>query len=525
MRAVQSLESYLAGKWARGQGVESELVDPTNGAVLATVNARGLDLDGALKFARQRGAPALRALNYAARAKMLGAIADVLAANRAGYEEVAIANSGNTKNDAAIDIDGGIGTLKYYSRLGASLGEAKALSDGKPVRLTKAENYQAMHFLMPRHGVAIHINAFNFPSWGLWEKVACALLAGMPLLAKPASATCLLSHQMVRDVVAAGILPEGALGLLCGSIGDLLNHTTGDDVIAFTGSSDTASQIRGHRNVLGRGTMVNVEADSVNAALLAPSTAPGTPAFEAFIREVTREMTVKAGQKCTAIRRVLASADCAGAVAEALSARLAKVTLGDPRDEATRMGPLVNRTQQASVLQGIGKLANEATIVCGGAQAPRVDGIDGSKSAFVSPTLLKVDNASKSQAVNETEVFGPAATIIPYKDEAESFTLVARGGGSLVASVFGDDGDFLARAVVELGGSNGRVLAVDPSVAEGHSGHGIVMPQCHHGGPGRAGNGEELGGLNGLRLYHQRVAVQGSADLISAITANAASFG
>src|SRR5262245_29443383 len=262
MSATLSLESYLAGEWSRGQGIESELVDPTNGTVLATVSARGLDLDVALKFARQKGSPALRALSYAARAKMLGAIADVLAMNRARYEAIAIANSGNTRSDAAIDIDGGIGTLKYYARLGAPLGEANAFIDGKPVRLTKAENYQAIHLLTPRHGAAVHINAFNFPSWGLWEKAACALLAGMPVLAKPASATCLLSHQMVGDVVGAGILPEGTLSLLCGSIGDMLDHVTGDDVIAFTGSSDTASRIRGHRNVLARGTMVNVEADS-----------------------------------------------------------------------------------------------------------------------------------------------------------------------------------------------------------------------------------------------------------------------
>ena len=386
MSAEAPLESYLAGKWSRGQGIEMELTDPTIGTVLATVSARDLDLDGALKFARQKGGPALRALSYGERAKLLGVIADVLAANRTRYEEIAIANSGNTKTDAAIDIDGGIGTLKYYCRLGAALGEAKSFIDGKPVRLTKAENYQAIHLLTPRHGAAIHINAF------------------------------------------------------------------------------------------------------------------------------------------TAIRRVLAPADRASAVADALSARLPKTTLGDPRNEATRMGPLVNRVQQASVLQGIGKLAKEATIVCGAAQAPRLDGIDGSKSAFVSPTLLKVDSASKAQAVHETEIFGPVATIVPYVDEAESFSLAAQGGGSLVVSVFGDDLNFLARAVTELGACNGRVLAVDPSVADGHSGHGIVMPQCHHGGPGRAGNGEELGGLNGLRLYHQRVAVQGSAALVSAVSANAISF-
>lgn len=525
MNAPQSLESYLKGTWSRGDGIESELVDPTNGDVLATVSARALDFRGALKFAREQGGPALRDLSYTARAKLLGAVADVLTANRARYEKIAVANSGNTKSDAAIDIDGGIGTLKYYARLGTSLGEATALTEGKPVRLTKAENYQAIHLLVPRHGVAVHINAFNFPSWGLWEKAACALLAGMPVFAKPASATCLLSHEMVRDVVAANVLPKGALSLLCGGIGDLLDHVNSEDVIAFTGSSETGNRIRSNPNVLKRSTLVNVEADSVNAVLLAPSAAPATPAFDAFVKEVAREMTVKAGQKCTAIRRVLTPSDRAGAVAEAIAARLAKTVVGDPRNEATRMGPVVNRTQQTSVLEGIETLAKEAAIVCGGPLAPKLDGIEGSKSAFVAPTLLKVDELASASAVNETEIFGPAATIIPYKSEAEAFTLVAQGGGSLVTSVFGDDVDFLARAVGGIGASNGRILAIDPSVVDGHSGHGIVMPQCHHGGPGRAGNGEELGGLNGLRLYHQRVALQGSTETIAAATTRTAPFG
>ncbi len=522
MSTVESLESYLAGKWSRGQGVETELTDPTNGTVLATTSARGLDLKAALTHARSRGGPALRALSYAERAKLLGAVADVLAANRARYEATAIANSGNTKVDAAIDIDGGIGTLKYYARLGASLGDAKALLDDKPVRLAKPENFQAIHLLVPRRGVAVHINAFNFPSWGLWEKAACAILSGVPMLAKPASATCMLSHQMVRDVVAANVVPEGALSLLCGGIGDLLDHVGPEDAIAFTGSSETANRIRSNRNVLARGTLVNVEADSVNAALLAPGVAAATPAFDAFIKEVAREMTVKAGQKCTAIRRVLVPSDRASAVAEALAARLAKVAVGDPRSEATRMGPLVTRAQQATALEGIGRLASEASFVCGGPAAPKLDGIDGAKSAFVAPTLLMVESADKARAVHDTEVFGPVATIIPYNNEQDAFALAARGGGSLVASVFGDDREFLARAVNELGPTHGRILAVDPSIADAHTGHGIVMPQCHHGGPGRAGNGAELGGLYGLRFYHQRVAVQGSTDLLGALQAKVA---
>jgi 3,4-dehydroadipyl-CoA semialdehyde dehydrogenase len=522
--SAEALESYLGGKWLRGQSVETELVNPTNYTALATTSARGLDLKAALSFSRERGGPALRALSYAERAKVLGAIADVLVANRARYEETAIANSGNTKIDAAIDIDGGIGTLKYYARIGAALGDAKALLDDKPVRLAKAENFQAIHLLSPRRGVVVHINAFNFPSWGLWEKAACALLSGVPMLAKPASATAMLSHQMVRDVVAANVLPEGALSLLCGGIGDLIDHLGPEDAIAFTGSSETASRIRSNRNVLSRGTLVNVEADSVNAALLAPGVEPATPAFDAFIKEVAREMTVKAGQKCTAIRRVLVPAERAGSVAEALAARLSKIAVGDPRSDNVRMGPLVTRAQQVAALEGIGTLATEAAFVCGGPSAPKLDSIDGAKSAFVAPTLLMVESGDKARAVHDTEVFGPVATIIPYKNEQDAFALAARGGGSLVASVFGDDREFLARAVNALGASHGRILAVDPSIAEAHTGHGIVMPQCHHGGPGRAGNGAELGGLYGLRFYHQRVAVQGSSDLLSALQAKAAAL-
>jgi len=515
------LQSYLGGRWLRGQGAETELVDATSGNVLALASAKGLDLKAALASAREKGGPALRAFSYAERARLLGAVADVLAANRSRYEEIAIANSGNTRIDAAIDIDGGIGTLKYYARLGAGLGEAKALLDDKPVRLAKAGNFQAMHMLVPRHGVAVHINAFNFPSWGLWEKAACTVLAGMPMLAKPASATCWLSHQMVHDVIVASVLPEGTLSLLCGSIGNLLDHVTAADVIAFTGSSVTANRITAHPNVLSRGVRVNVEADSVNAALLAPGVAVATPAFDAFVKEVSREMTVKAGQKCTAIRRVFVPAQQANAVTDALVARLAKVTVGDPRDEKTRMGPLITRAQRDAAFDGIRRLTSEADFVTGGLNPPALDGIDGEKSAFVAPTLLKAGSGDV-QAVHDTEVFGPCATIIPYRDEADAFALVARGGGSLVASVYGEDRDFLARAAIELGASNGRILAVEPSIADVHTGHGIVMPQCHHGGPGRAGNGAELGGLDGLRFYHQRVAVQGSTDLLGILQSGAA---
>src|SRR6516165_1098256 len=488
--APENLESYLSGRWLRGEGIETRLVDPVKGDELATVSAKGADLKGVLAFARKHGQGALRNLSYAERGKLVGAVADVLVANRARYEDIAIANSGNTKTDAAIDIDGGIGTLKYYARLGGSLGDARTLLDEKPVRLAKAENYLAIHLMAPRRGVAVHINAFNFPSWGLWEKAAVSLIAGVPVLAKPASATALLAHAMVKDIIAAKVLPDGALSLLCGGAGELLAALTGDDVIAFTGSADTAARVRGHPNVVARSVPVNIEADSINAALLAPESSPGSAAFDAFLREVVREMTVKAGQKCTAIRRIFVPAGKVDAVAAALSEKLKGTKVGDPRQAETRMGPLVTRGQQAAALDGIRRLATEA---------------------------------ASAQAVHEVEVFGPAATIVPYRDKQDAAGLIARGGVSLVASVYGEDTDFLVRIVSEIAPSHGRILAVDPAIATAHTGHGIVMPQCNHGGPGRAGAGEELGGLYGLRFYHQRLAVQGSSDLIASLQAKAAS--
>lgn len=520
----EKLESYCCGRWARGDGIETNLVDPVNGNLLATASVRGLDLDAALRFAREKGSNSLRSASFTDRAKLIGAVADVLVANRARYEAIAITNSGNTRSDAAIDIDGGIGTLKYYARLGGSLANTHLLVDDTPARLTKAENYAALHVLVPRRGVAVHINAFNFPSWGLWEKAAVSLLSGVPFLAKPASATALLSHAMVRDVVAANVLPTGAINLLCGGAGQLLDFLTADDVIAFTGSSATASRVRSHPNVLARGVAVNVEADSLNSALLGSDAEPGSPTFEAFVKEVVREMTVKAGQKCTAIRRVFVPAARADAITDAVASQLAKVVVGDPRREGVGMGPLVTKTQQSAAFEGISQLAANAAIICGSLDAPALDGIDPSKSSFIAPTLLRVESGAAAHAVHNLEVFGPVATVIPYQNEQDAFALVARGGGSLVASVYSDDRSFLVRAVKELGATHGRLLVVERSIANAHSGHGIVMPQCLHGGPGRAGNGKELGGLNGLGFYHQSVAIQGTTEFLTKLQAQGAAL-
>jgi 3,4-dehydroadipyl-CoA semialdehyde dehydrogenase len=325
-------------------------------------------------------------------------------------------------------------------------------------------------------------------------------------------------------VIAAKVLPEGALSLLCGGAGDLLGALTCDDVIAFTGSADTAARVRGHANVVARSVPVNIEADSINAALLAPDAAAGGAAFDAFVREVVREMTVKAGQKCTAIRRIFVPADQADAVADALAAKLKSTKVGDPRQDDTRMGPVVTRGQQAAAFDGIRRLAGEAAVVCGGTEAPNLDGIDKSKSAFIAPTLLKAKDPASARAVHEVEVFGPAATIVAYRDEQDACALIARGGGSLVASIYGEDKDLLGRIIGEIGPGHGRILAIDPTIAAAHTGHGIVMPQCNHGGPGRAGSGEELGGLHGLRFYHQRLAVQGSSELLAGLQAKAANL-
>ncbi|HET8727489.1 MAG TPA: 3,4-dehydroadipyl-CoA semialdehyde dehydrogenase [Alphaproteobacteria bacterium] len=518
------LKNFVCGRWLEGAGPGQALVDPVLGTEIARASTEGLDFAAALDHARDVGGPALRRLSFAERAGLLAKVAEVLVANRATYGEIALANSGNTETDAAIDIDGAIGTVKFYARAGATLGDARTLKDGGLVRLGKDEGFQALHVMTPLHGAAIHINAFNFPAWGLWEKAAVALLAGMPVVVKPATATAWLAQRMVEDVVAAGVLPDGALSILCGGAGGLLDHVTGADVIAFTGSADTAARIRGHARVVGESTRVNIEADSLNACLLAPDVRPGSAEFDLFVREVAREMTIKAGQKCTAIRRVLVPAQARDAVAEAIGARLAKTVVGNPRNPSVRMGPLVSAQQRRSADAGLAELKREAAVIHdGGPDFVPVDA-DPAVGTFLPPTLLSVADPADAKAVHEIEVFGPVATIVPYDGADQAFALAQRGGGSLVASVFSADGGFLEEAALELADCHGRILAVDAAVGPASTGHGIVMPMCLHGGPGRAGGGEELGGLRGLRLYHQRTAVQGPRDRLEGLAARAAAI-
>lgn len=508
------LSNYVCGRWQAGTGTGTALFDPVRGDELVRVDATGLDLPGAFAHARNQGGQALRAMSYAQRAAALGEVVKVLQANRDQYNDISTANSGTVKNDTAVDVDGGIFTLGLYAKLGAGLGDRHFLLDGDMARLGKDPLFQSQHILSPRPGVALFINAFNFPSWGLWEKAAPALLSGMPIIVKPATATAWLTQRMVEDVVAAGVLPEGAISIVCGSSAGLLEQLQPFDVVSFTGSAATAELIRSHPTVVRHSVRTNIEADSVNSALLLPGHAADSASFDMLIKEVAREMTVKSGQKCTAIRRILVPSEHFDDAAQAIGARLAKTTVGDPRNEAVRMGAVVSRAQKQHVLDGIAQLQTAAQVLYAGDASQLIDA--SADSCCVMPTLLGARDPN-ADVLHDVEVFGPVATLMPYTDLAQAQGLIARGQGSLVASVYGEDPAALAQAALALAPAHGRVHVLSPDVASMNTGHGNVMPQSLHGGPGRAGGGEELGGLRALNFYHQRSAVQAATTVLGAM--------
>ncbi|MBQ0932260.1 3,4-dehydroadipyl-CoA semialdehyde dehydrogenase [Ideonella alba] len=511
---MESLKNFVAGQWVAGQGAGTTLHDPVTGEALVTVSSAGLDLGAAFAFARQQGGAALRALSYGERAALLSRIGEVLVADRDAYDEIATRNSGTVKSDSAVDIDGAIYTLGQYARWGARLGEARLLLDGEPVALAKDNAFASQHVMTPTRGVALFINAFNFPAWGLWEKAAPALLSGVPVIVKPATATAWLTQRMVADVVAAGILPLGALSVVCGSSAGLLDQLQGEDVLSFTGSAETAAVIRSHPAVVRHSVRVNIEADSLNSALLLP-VGEGSEALSLFAREVAREMTVKSGQKCTAIRRAFVPRALYTAAAELISAQLRKTVVGNPRDASVRMGALVSLEQKRHVEEGLAVLQSEAVLLHDGRLQALVGADAG--SACVAPVLLGCEQPVTATRVHDTEVFGPVATLMPYDDLAQAQALVRRGAGSLACSLYGDDPAALAACATELADLHGRVHIVTPAVARLHTGHGNVMPQSLHGGPGRAGGGEELGGLRALNFYHRRSALQAAPEVLAAL--------
>jgi 3,4-dehydroadipyl-CoA semialdehyde dehydrogenase len=516
---TERLANHFAGRWQTGTGAGSPLRDPVLGTELASVDATGLDLHAGFDYARREGGAALRALSYRERAALLGAVLKVLQANRDAYFEIATANSGTVKTDSAGDIDGGIHALATYAKLGDGLGDRRHLLDGEMARLGKDPGFQSQHILVPTRGLALFINAFNFPSWGLWEKAGPALLSGVPVVVKPATATAWLTQRMVKDVIDAGVLPAGALSIVCGRPDGLLDALHPFDVLSFTGSAETAADIRAHPAVAARSVRVNIEADSINSAWLLPGEAPDSPAFALLAKEVAREMTLRSGQKCTAIRRVLVPEALYRPAAEAIAARLAKTTVGNPRNEAVRMGALVSRTQLGAVREGLAHLQGQAETLFDGSAVPLVDA-DPAVACCVGPTLLGTRDAAGSDVadrVHDTEVFGPVSTLVPYRDAAHALAMIERGQGSLVASLYGSDPAALAAAAIDLAASHGRVHVISPEVAELHTGHGSAMPQSLHGGPGRAGGGEELGGLRALQFYHRRSAVQAATAVLKGL--------
>lgn len=514
------LQSFVEDRFVDGTATGRSFVDPVTGDPLGTIDSTGVDCAKALDHARSVGGPTLRAMSFSARGALLGRIAEVLAGKRDVWLDIARRNSGNTARDASVDVDGGIATLKYYARLTGGLGEATMLIEPGADRLAKGP-FEARHVWTSRTGAAILINAFNFPSWGLWEKVAVALSAGMPVVAKPASGTAWLAEAMVRAVVEAGVSPPGVLSLVCGSAEGLLDAVEPFDCIAFTGSADTGRMIRSHPSVLAANPRIAIEADSVNTAFLAPSAGPEAAAFERLLEQALAAVSVKAGQLCTNIRRILVPAGVEDAFVEALATRIDALVVGDPARPEVTVGPLVDEKQLRAAFAGLAALAPETRTVRGGGLPSTLVGADPAKGAFLAPTLLVADTGAELSAVHDVEVFGPVVTVIPYGSLDEGIALSARGEGSLAASVYGDDAAEAGAIAARLAPFHGRVLIVDAEVGRGHTGHAIVMPQCVHGGPGRAGGGEELGGLRGLRFFLQRTALQGSPTMFAGIAATA----
>ena len=512
------LTSYAAGRWVLGTGRPAVLAHAITGEPVAEIDSTGLDFAAMLAHARSVGGPALRKLTFHQRALMLKALAAHLMERKEEFYALS-KPTGATRTDAWIDVEGGIGTLFAYASKGRrELPNATFHLDGAPEPLSKGGTFVGQHVCVPLEGAAVHINAFNFPAWGMLEKLAPTLLAGMPAIVKPASQTAYVAEAMVRRIAESGILPEGSLQLICGATGDLFEHLTGQDVVTFTGSASTGRRLRAHPRVIEHSVRFTMEADSLNFSLLGPDAAPGNPEFDLFVKEVAREMTVKAGQKCTAIRRAFVPRDRAAAVAEALRDRLARTIVGDPSNETVRMGPLASLGQREEVRARVRELAEAAPIVAGSLDRVETVGADPAKGAFLGPILLRCDEPLRHARVHEIEAFGPVSTLMPYDGTAEAIELAKRGQGSLVGSIFTYDDGFARDVALGVAAHHGRLLLANRDCGKESTGHGSPLPALVHGGPGRAGGGEELGGIRAVLHYMQRTALQGSPATLTAVT-------
>jgi oxepin-CoA hydrolase / 3-oxo-5,6-dehydrosuberyl-CoA semialdehyde dehydrogenase len=512
------LKSYVQGHWVEGTGTGALVRDATTGTVVAEVSSAGIDFARVLEYARGTGGPALRALTFHERAARLKALGQRLLELKDEFYAVSY-QTGATKADSWIDIEGGISTMLVFASKGRrELPDGHVFVDGAIEKISKGGSFVGQHICVPLEGAAIQINAFNFPVWGMLEKLAPAILAGVPVVVKPATATAYLAERVTQRIIESGLLPEGALQFVGGSLDNLFDHLGCQDIVSFTGSASTALRLKSHPAVMRNAVRFVAETDSLNSSILAPDVRPGMPEFDLFIKEVAREMTAKAGQKCTAIRKALVPRSVVAEVVTALQTALGKVVVGDPRVEGVRMGPLASLEQKREVLARVAELRAEADLVVGNPDDFAVTGADRERGAFVPPLLLLCKSPAGARAVHEVEAFGPVATVMPYSDMADAIALARRGGGSLVASVFSADDGVAAELVLGLAPFHGRILVVNRHCAKESTGHGSPLAHLVHGGPGRAGGGEEMGGIRGVMHYMQRTAIQGSPDTITAIS-------
>jgi oxepin-CoA hydrolase/3-oxo-5,6-dehydrosuberyl-CoA semialdehyde dehydrogenase len=517
MLTMNKLQNYITGRWIEGDGDGQPLYNAVTGDMIGHASTKGLDYASILEYARKTGNPALRKMTFHERGRMLKALALHLQGHLHKFYAIS-AKTGATRADSWIDIEGGIGNLFSYASLRKKFGDEPFLVDGEPINLSKAGSFIGHHILVPKEGVAIHINAFNFPVWGMLEKIAVNLLAGVPAVVKPATVTSFVTEAVVKEIVASGILPDGALQLVCGSAGDLLDHVQPQDVVTFTGSASTGMKLKTSPAILQNNVPFNLEADSLNCIVLGNDVAPGTPEWDIFLKEVKREMTVKAGQKCTAIRRIFVPENKMEDVWIALGKSLAQTPIGNPENEKVRMGPLAGQQQREEVRAQVNKLLASCQIVYGSTDSVELIDADNKKGAFISPLLLKNEDPFYSEEPHNIEAFGPVSTIMPYKNNDEAVQLANKGKGSLVCSMVTANNNVAKEFVYGAGTHHGRILILNQECSKESTGHGSPLPMLVHGGPGRAGGGEEMGGARGVKHYMQRVAVQGSPTTLSAIT-------
>ena len=511
------LENYVMGKWITGDGEGTPLLNAVTGQQVALATAEGLDYSAILRYGREIGNPALRKMTFHERGRMLKALAFYLLERKNKFYELSYA-TGATKMDSWIDIEGGIGNLFAYSSLRKQFPNETYYVDGDQVPLSKGGSFAGHHIMTPREGVVVHINAYNFPIWGMLEKIAVNLLAGMPAVVKPSPVGSYLTQAMVKEIAESGLLPEGALQLLCGDAHDLINHTESQDVVTFTGSATTGRMLKVNKRIISESVPFNMEADSLNAGVLGPDVEPGSPEFDLFIKEVQREMTVKCGQKCTAIRRIIVPADRLEDVQIALANRLGKTVIGDPRLEGVRMGALAGTEQRERVREQIKKLLQSSEMVYGSLDQPQVQGDGTEGGAWLSPILLKNSDPFGKCDSHEVEAFGPVSTLMPYDSLEEAIALTKLGKGSLVCSMATYNDDHAREFALGAASHHGRILILNRDCAKESTGHGSPMPLLVHGGPGRAGGGEEMGGKRGVMHYLQRTSIQGSPTTLTRIT-------